>query len=179
MPFRTQVFLKSLDEHHLGEEARATLEAACAQYLTLTTPLQKARCIHGMMEVLDCQVDEATRCEIMQSCGRQCISEGTLGKARSLQKQAADLDGLLDLLNRAGIGGGHLVREGNVIHAAYERCYCGSVSQAKEPLSSTYCHCSCGWYHMLFETLLDRPVKIELLNSIAQGDERCRFLIHI
>jgi predicted ArsR family transcriptional regulator len=42
--------------------------------------------------------------------------------------------------------------------------------------SATYC--SCGWYRQLFETLLDGPVEVELLGSIVQGDERCRFLIH-
>ncbi len=78
MPFKPQVFLSSLSEHIVVDEARIKLEAACAQYQTLTTPLQKARCIHAMMEVLDEQVDEATRCEIMQACGRRCISEGIL-----------------------------------------------------------------------------------------------------
>jgi len=59
----------------------------------------------------------------------------------------------------------------------YERCYCGSVSQTKEPFSATYCYCSCGWYRQLFETLLERPVEVELLGSVIQGDENCRFKI--
>jgi predicted hydrocarbon binding protein len=53
------------------------------------------------------------------------------------------------------------------------------VSKTGEPFSATYCHCSCGWYRQLFETLLNGPVEVELLGSIAQGDEHCRFLIHI
>ena len=63
------------------------------------------------------------------------------------------------------------------IEAAYDRCYCGSVSKTREPISATYCACSCGWYRQLFETLLGTAVEVELLESIIQGSERCRFLI--
>jgi hypothetical protein len=131
------------------------------------------------MQVLDREVDQETRRMVMEACGRRCMSATTIKKARSLQQEARDLDGLLDRLNQAHIGGGYLEREGTVIRAAYDRCYCGSVSKTREPFSATYCHCSCGWYRQLFETLLDRQVEVELLGSIIQGDERCQFLIHI
>jgi hypothetical protein len=125
-----------------------------------------------MMDVLDRAVDEETRRLIMEACGRRCISASTLEKARRLQQEAQDLDDLLSRLNGAHIGGGHLQRKGDVIHAAYDRCYCGSVSKVSETFSATYCYCSCGWYRQLFETLLGRPVEVELLGSIIQGDER-------
>ncbi|MBN1815477.1 MAG: hypothetical protein JXA14_26830 [Anaerolineae bacterium] len=38
---------------------------------------------------------------------------------------------------------------------------------------------TCGWYRQRFETLLDGPVEIELPGAIVQGNENCRFLIHI
>jgi predicted hydrocarbon binding protein len=178
MPFRSQVFQDNV-AGHVPDAVAETLAQACADYATLTTPLQRARCIRGMMEALDQAVDEPTRQAIMQACGRQCISTNTLNKARKLSKAAPDLDDLLAQLNQAHIGGGHLHREGGVIHAAYDRCYCGSVSHAKEPLSPTYCQCSCGWYRQLFETLLERSVTVELVSSIIQGDESCRFKIMI
>jgi len=131
------------------------------------------------MDVLDREVDRETRKTIMEACGRRCISVTTIKKARSLLQEARDLDDLLGRLKQVHIGGGYLQREGDVIRAAYDRCYCGSVSRTREPFSATYCHCSCGWYRQLFETLLCRPVAVELLGSIIQGDERCQFLIHI
>jgi predicted hydrocarbon binding protein len=177
MPFRPQVFQEAI-EGRVGEATREGLAQACAAYDALTTPLQKARCIKGMMDALDQAVDAPTRQTIMQACGRQCIGASTLDKARKIAKAAPDLDAMLEQLNQVHIGGGHLHREGDVIHAAYTRCYCGSVNQAKEPFSATYCHCSCGWFRQLFETLLGRPVEVELVSSIIQGDESCRFLIH-
>jgi predicted hydrocarbon binding protein len=178
MPFKAQVFLDNVESWVKGA-ARDELAQDCEAYAALTTPLQKARCIRGMMDVLDREVDEETRRAIMEACGRRCIGAGTLDKARRLQPGAQDLDDLLSRLNESHIGGGHLQRAGEVIHAAYDRCYCGSVSRTKEPLSATYCHCSCGWYRQLFETLLGRPVEVELLGSIVRGDERCQFLIHM
>ncbi|MFN2110041.1 MAG: DUF6144 family protein [Anaerolineae bacterium] len=178
MPFKPQVFKEAITGH-VPDATAETLARACADYVGLTTPLQKARCIKDIMDALDQAVDEPTRQAIMQNCGRQCISASTLNKARKLAKATSDLDDLLAQLNQAHIGGGHLHREGGVIHGTYTRCYCGSVSHAKEPLSPTYCQCSCGWYRQLFETLLEKPVAVELVSSIIQGDESCRFLIHI
>jgi predicted hydrocarbon binding protein len=176
MPFRSRVFQQNV-ECRLEGSVRDDLARACETYASLTTPQQKARAICGMMDVLDREVDEDTRRAIMEACGRHCIGASTLRTARRLHQEAQDLDELLSRLNAAHIGGGHLRREGNVIHAAYDRCYCGSVNRAREPLSATYCTCSCGWYRQLFETLLEQPVEVDLLASIAQGDERCRFLI--
>ena len=178
MPFKPKIFQSNVEQKLTGA-ARSELVQACEDYAGLTAPLQKARCIDGMMDVLDRGVDEKTRWAIMEACGRQCIGASTLEKARRLQHDAQGLDVLLNRLNAAHIGGGYLDLAEDGIHAAYNRCYCGSVSKAKEPFSATYCHCSCGWLRQLFETVLEKQVEVELLSSIIQGDDRCRFLIHI
>ncbi|MBN2394332.1 MAG: hypothetical protein JXR84_26600 [Anaerolineae bacterium] len=178
MPFRPKVFQDNV-AGHVPDATEEALAQACVDYATLTTPLQRARCIKDMMDALDQAVDEPTRQAIMQACGRQCIGNSTLNKVRKLAKATSGLDDLLAQLNQAHIGGGQLHREGDVIHGTYTRCYCGSVNKTKEPLSASYCQCSCGWYRQLFETLLERPVTVELVSSIIQGDESCRFLIHI
>ena len=155
------------------------LVQACEAFVALTTAQEQARCIQGITDLLDREVDSDTRRAIMEACGRRCIARRTLDAATRLQQEAQDLDDLLCRLNEAHIGGGHLQREGDVIHATYDQCYCQSVSETREPLSPTYCHCGCGWYRQLFETILDRPVKVDLLSSIIQGDDRCRYLIRI
>lgn len=178
MPFKEKIFQNNV-EQKVGTTARSELVMACEAYAAVTTPKQKAGCIHAIMAELDRELDAKTRWAVMEACGRQCIGASTLEKARRLQQEAQDLDDLLRRLNEAHLGGGHLQQAEDGIHAAYDRCYCGSVSQAREPFSATYCHCSCGWYRQLFETLLDRPVEVELLSSIIQGADRCQFLIRI
>jgi hypothetical protein len=79
------------------------------------------------------------RYTVMEEPGRRCIGANALEKARRLQKDATDLDNLLSRLSQAHIGGGHLQRDGEVIHASYDRCYCGSVSKRWiSPMSCQY-----------------------------------------
>ncbi|MBN2460978.1 MAG: hypothetical protein JXB60_05170 [Candidatus Cloacimonetes bacterium] len=129
--------------------------------------------------MLDREVDVNTRQLIMEACGHSCIGNSVIEKARRLLVDAQNLDDFLYRLNQAHIGGSHLQRRGETVHAVYYRCCCGSVSKTREPFSATYCHCSCGWYQRLFEALLNKPVEVELLGSIIQGNESCQFLIHI
>lgn len=178
MPFSAGNFQKNIETRIEGP-LRDELIRACQVYVTLTRPKEKAGCIRQMMAALDREAGADTRKGIMQACGRSCLCASVIEKARRLQAGAQNLDELLDRLNRAHIGGGHLRRQGQAIHAAYDRCYCGSVSQTRQPFSATYCLCSCGWYRGLFEALLQRPVEVELLGSIIQGDENCQFLIHL
>jgi len=178
MPFRVDRFQEAY-QGKVGAPLQAEIQQACEAYLAMTTPRQKACAIREIMEILDRETSANVRHEIMEACGRQCIGASVLEKARRLQKESENIDDLLDRLNQAHIGGGHLSREGNVIHAFYDRCYCGSVSQSKEAFSSTYCHCSCGWYHHLFKSLLGKPVEVELLGSILQDADRCEFLIRL
>lgn len=177
MPFRAEHFREQVELLARGS-ARDNLIRAINAYRDEATSKHKAIAIHNMMELLDREVESKTRKEIMEACGRRCIGDSILRKALRLKGQAAHLEDLLVRLNEAHIGGGHLRLEGNVICAEYHKCYCGSVSTTKERFSPTYCRCSCGWFRLLFETILGKPIKVDLLGSIIQGDSHCRFMIH-
>jgi hypothetical protein len=99
MPFKVQTFRENVDRWVEGA-ARDELARACQAYAALTTPQQKTRGIQEMMVVLDRSIDEPARWAIMEACGRACISASTLQKARHLQKEAQNLDDLLDRLNQ-------------------------------------------------------------------------------
>ena len=178
MPFKVQRFEQSLAAY-VDADVRAKLLAGCEAYETIKSPAKKARWIEGLMERLEEEAGEAVAREVMVGCGRQCVSRSLLEKVQKHWRESDAIDDFLDKLNQAHIGGGGLRREGDTVYGSYGRCYCGSVSKAAEPISPTYCHCSCGWYEMLFETVLERPVEVELLSSIAQGADACRFAIRI
>lgn len=178
MPFKPEIFLRQVSPFVDGA-TKDLFSQACERYVSLTNPRQKAACIYGMMKLLEASVEGEARFMVMEGCGRACIGASTMTKAVKLQRESDNLDDLLFRLNAAHIGGGHLVREDGVIWATYDRCYCGAVSKSQEPFSETYCHCSCGWFQKLFETLFNQVVKVELMDAILQGGERCRFRIHI
>lgn len=178
MPFRARVFEDAVVAV-LGRPFPQALATSCAAYATAKTPLQKAQCIQGVVVELDREVSAELAGAIMKRCA--CIGQNTIDRALALQREARDLDDLLAQLNAEHIGGGYLRAEagGCIVQATYDRCYCGSVSKTRAPLSKTYCACSCGWYARLFEALFGHPVEVELFGSIIQGDEECRFRIHI
>lgn len=176
MPFKPKTFEASASTYLSGDLLEDLVDRARA-YEGLTTPRQKAGCVGALMAALDQAVDEVTRQAIMQACGRACLGASTLERARRLARGAEDIDDLLAQMNAAHLGGGHLRREGDVIHAAYDRCYCGSVSKTRAPISPTYCQCSCGWFQQLFEGLLGQPVEVVLDRSVIRGAPRCEFRI--
>ena len=178
MPFNIQRFINSLNSH-VDESVRVRLMQDRVAYDNLSTPSQTAKWIGNMMSDLKEQVRENIARSVMEDCGRRCIGHSVLERAKRLQQEATDFDDLLNKFNQAHIGGGKLRRVGNVVFASYARCYCGSVSKTRQPISTTYCHCSCGWYKQLFETLLEKSVDVDLVDSIIQGADACRFIIHI
>jgi predicted hydrocarbon binding protein len=176
MPFRPERFVQNL-RAQVDDATSERVIAGLPPYEAARSPARKAAWIAELMVRLEQAVGPEAAGTVMEACGRQCIGKSTLARARQVAAGAQDVDDLLARLNEAHLGGGHLRREGGVIRAAYDRCYCGSVSKAREPLSATYCRCSCGWYGELFEAALGQPVEVKLLGSIASGDEQCRFLI--
>lgn len=176
MPFNPTRFTHSLQIHASQEEVACLMQHR-PDYAALTTPAQTAHWIAILMDDLNTCLGEERAQAVMEDCGQQCIGSSPLQRAQQLQRQAAGLDDLLERLNQAHIGGGQLRREGDTIHATYQRCYCGSVSKTRQPISTTYCQCSCGWFKRLFETLLEKPVQVQLVDSIAHGADVCTFTI--
>lgn len=115
---------------------------------------------------------------VMRPCGQRCFS-GARGKVKELYAQSINLPDFLARLNEQGIGGGELRVEGGDVVGVYRKCYCGLVREAKGALPASYCHCSAGWFEGLFSAALNRPVQVDIAETILGGAEACTFVIHI
>ena len=58
-------------------------------------------------------------------------------------------------------------------------CHCDMVRATQEPISKTYCYCGAGWCGRIFESILDRPVEIEIIKSVISGDDECVIAVHL
>lgn len=61
-------------------------------------------------------------------------------------------------------------------------CHCPRVRDALKfstSLSPAYCYCGAGFYKGIWEEILQQPVEVELLESVLQGDEVCKFSVHL
>jgi len=110
------------------------------------------------------------------------------------------IDAVLDMMKENNAWGNPPVREGNVIIAtknpanreAYEKattpaekrraaCFCPVIRNhlEEDDVPKEYCLCSAGWERQQWEGALSKPVRVDVLKSVLQGDDSCQFAIHI
>jgi len=147
--------------------------------------------IKGAVEKLDTLVDEKTRNKIMENCGYNCakVHSAIMKRAKARCKRFETIDEFLATEQRKPAKGTRLVREGNVLYQFYTpraftrpmRCYCSLLRglPAEDKISPTYCQCSKGFVKKSWETVLDRPVKVDLIQSAVTGADECKFAIHL
>lgn len=129
-----------------------------------------------LMENLEKRVDDRTRVELMEACGRACARRG--GLLKLAEKHKGDVPSFVAAMaERIGKDNVHL--EGKIVHWGYPRCFCELVAEGPARLPDVYCHCSVGWVLEVFETVAGRPVHVELVQSIKRGGSSCQFLVRL
>lgn len=61
-------------------------------------------------------------------------------------------------------------------------CHCPRVRDAlrsEVDISPTYCYCGAGFYKGIWEGILQQPVRVEILETVLQGDEVCKFAMYL
>jgi hypothetical protein len=61
-------------------------------------------------------------------------------------------------------------------------CHCPrirDVLKTLETISPTYCYCGAGFYKGIWEEILQKPVEVEVLESVLKGDKVCKIAIHL
>jgi predicted hydrocarbon binding protein len=132
------------------------------------------RWIAALVRNLDECVDEKTRTEVLENCGRSCTPRTLVEKAKECKRGSRDVDEALNKLHKVW---SHFERKGDNIEVTYEKCYCSLVNKYPGNLPRTWCSCSKGWIKELFEPVLGRPVNVLLVKSVKQGDNICKFRI--
>jgi predicted hydrocarbon binding protein len=150
-----------------------------------------AEWVRGAMEKLDAMVDGETKIQIMESCGRNCadVNKKVAERARLRRKKFKSADEFLEAELKKPMVGTRLVREGKMLYQFYTpraftrpmRCYCSLLRGLpdEETVSKTYCHCSKGFVKKFWESVLERPVKVDLIQSVVSGADECEFAIHL
>jgi len=174
--------------HFAGEEAKKKIVEGSEQIADLS-PEEVAEWLKNTMNKLDTLIDEKIRIQIMENCGFNCAEinknhiENTLAKRETFKT----LDEFLDAEEKNPAQGTRLVREGGIIYQYYDpsafkvRCFCSLWRGLKddETVSPTWCLCSKGFVMKLWEALLGRPAKVELVESCISGAKQCKFAVHL
>lgn len=168
-----------------------------------SSPKRKAEWVKGAMERLDALVkDNEIRREILLCCSHR-FPMTRIKKLRREFQRHGDIDELLKLMHADSSWNGlayyeYPERKGNIIYVTkipfapqrYESatnpeakrrayCHCSWIKASKDPISKTFCYCGSGWYKTLWEGILEKPVRVEVITTIASGDDDCSFAIHL
>ncbi len=163
----------------LGINIRDDIVDKCESCHKVSNDSEMAVCVKEVMDRFDNIVeDKNKRYKVMEVLGNECV-QNFLGVAEEVKKNSKSVEDIVKNLNEK-LGAKLFKMDGKEIHSTLNRCFCHwGVKETKEPISVTYCHCSLGWMKTLFKTLLDKPVKVDLLQSVITGADSCKFIIHL
>ena len=178
-------------EQVAGKSVAARVMEGSEQITEKTDKKTVALWVKNAMERLDASLDEKTKVRIMQDCGYNCAKKNhkVIERAIGRRKKYMSMDDFLMAEQQDPMKGTRLVREGNMLYQSYTpqtftrpmRCYCGLFKglPTEDIVSLTYCNCSKGFVEKYWEAVLQRPVKVDLLQSAISGAKECKFAIHI
>ncbi len=192
-------------ERVLGETSRREVMGDGQAPTVESTVAERFQWAKGAMQRLDCLADEAQKYDIVSSCAHIFPAHEIAQLKAIYQDARAQVDDPLQAVDaviahmRGPVWGQETYRQGRVIYTTkgprdpkgfedaqddLERrrayCFCPVLRPyLDEGMPITYCYCGAGWYRRQWEEPLGRPVRIDVVKSVLQGDECCQFAIHL
>ena len=138
--------------------------------------------LHTILKEFE-KLGEKKAATMLEQCGRACVkSHGLIELSNEVRREVEDpndLDSLFRLyMEKVYNNSPQLYKEGDIIYLEYLSCGCPIVKN-KEINNPHFCNCTVGYTKERFESLFNRPVQVELLESILGGNEKCRQAITV
>jgi len=178
-------------EQVVGKSVASKVMEGSEQLTEKTDKKKVAKWVKDALERLDDLVDEKTRVRVMQNCGYNCAKKNhkVIEGAVARRKKYNSTDDFLEAEVQNPMKGTKLAREGTIIYQFYTpqkfsrpmRCYCSLFRglPVEDTISLTYCNCSKGFVEKYWEAVIQKPVKVDLLQSAISGAKECMFAIHL
>ena len=146
-------------------------------------PDEKALWWKNAVERLENELGIDRAIEIMRTCGSKCCGQGQRKTAKRLMNESSSLEDFLERVSKYEVKEGELeykLINDNTIIGKHHKCFCGQVKKSKELFKNkTYCQCSVEFNKQFFEAAFEKPVNVELKQSIINGGDFCEFEIKI
>lgn len=167
-------------EKELGEKVLLPVMQDSDEYAGFK-PAEKSQWWKSAIERLEEAVGKEKAESIMKLCGQKCCGAGNRKIAQKLMKESKDIKEFLEKCNNYKVKPGEIkykLKDQNTIIGRFNRCFCKQVSKSKTPFKNlTYCQCSAEFHKKFFEAALEKPVTVELTQSIINGADHCKFII--
>jgi predicted ArsR family transcriptional regulator len=144
------------------------------------TSKRKTRWTNQLLSEIS-QLDNNKGIDILNSCGKACFEKSDLYQSvaefRKNCPAEKGTDQIFHEFMESYYSSGNITKTGNTITLIFEECSCPMVETG---VSNPFlCNCTTGYSKELFEILFDRKVRVDLEQSILQGDSICREIITI
>ena len=184
----------------LGAEARRRLMEGIESISPASSFGDYAAWIQGAMERLDALSDDGeAKCQVVSHCAH-VFPQARIDHLRAVYHQRGEVDDILHEMYTDDFWYERPVRRGNVLYmrknpfdlegfrkaatpAERRKAYCHCpfvrpyLDAVPAKLSPTLCYCGSGWYRRLWEGVLERPVRLEQVETLLRGNDECRFTI--
>jgi effector-binding domain-containing protein len=190
----------------VGQEAGQKVMWGSDDLTLESTNDERFRWVKGAMERLNGLADEGQTYDIVSSCAH-VFPRVQIEKLRAVYEDARAktddalkaVDAVIEFMDQDPGWGERPLREGKVIYSSkaprdpkgYEEaeseaekkkayCFCPLVrNHLDQGMPATFCYCGAGWYRQQWEGATGKPVRVEIVKSIVQGDAVCQFAIHL
>jgi len=131
-----------------------------------------------LFDTIDAELDPATRRKLMDGCGRGCFRRHKF-KQDIAEAGKGDVGRLVAAYQKNFL----VWREGDLIHIAYgtgkNTCFCPAARRRPARPNDLHCECTRATHQTVFETALGRPVRVELVETVRRGGNRCHLVADV
>ncbi|MGP8322284.1 MAG: DUF6144 family protein [Methanosarcinaceae archaeon] len=172
-------WVKAMEDERISQSVIETLMQNVDQFTSTSNPAKKAEWIKEVTEKLEKLVNKKNCINVMEKKGRICCGSTLRNKAKKFMKESKSIKQFIEKLNSMR-GYTFKLKDNNTVIGGYDKCYCGLVNKTEKPFKNlTYCYCGVGHIKQFFESALEKPVEVELIQSVITGAKNCEFIIHI
>lgn len=131
-----------------------------------------------LFDTIDKELDEKTKVKLLAGCGRGCF------RRFQFKQDIARLGkGSTDALLVAYKKNFEVWREGGLIHIRYgavnKQCYCPAARYHPVQPHDIHCECTRATHQTIFETALERPIQVDIVESLRRGGSTCHFVARV
>jgi hypothetical protein len=131
-----------------------------------------------LFDGLDKELDGPTKVKVMSYCGKGCFSRYDF-KQNIARLGKGDVDKLVAAYKKNF----EIWREGDLVHIRYgevsPKCYCPAARAHPVLPNDMHCECTRATHQAVFESALERPIKMEVAESLRRGGKTCHFIAHL
>ena len=134
----------------------------------------------SVFHLMDQELQPDDRNRILEKCGRNCaFGCGIIEKLQKEKLEPGDTEKIFQRLQSPEFFGNRISQGDGCFYTTCEECFCPFVSDSIAETLGSYCECTKGWTKQVFETAFQRPVQVDIEQTIIRGAESCKMKVRL